>query len=121
MTGASVFEMATGGVDKNKQQSESGNGSRDKNFEPADDNGNFTVRLYFAEPDDIKPEQRVFDVALNGNKVLAGFDVVKEAGKPRKGVTKEFKGVSCKGSVKVDFTPLSGKPILSGIEIVREE
>ena len=94
---------------------------RDNNFKPADDSGIFTVRLYFAEPDDIKPGQRVFDVALNGKTVLTGFDVVKEAGAPRKGVMKEFKAVSCTGSVKVDFNALSGKPILSGIEIVREK
>lgn len=122
LAGATTFEMATGGVDKNNQQSKAGNGSRDKNFKPADDSADFTVRLYFAEPDEIKAGQRVFDVALNGNKVLSGFDVVKEAGKARKGVMKEFKGVLCKGSVKVDFTSNSKLPaILSGIEIVRED
>ena len=38
-----------------------------------------TVRLHFAEPDDVKPGERVFDVKLQGNVVLRDFDVVREA------------------------------------------
>ena len=37
------------------------------------------VRLYFPEPEDLKPGQRAFDVALQDKAVLSDLDVVKEA------------------------------------------
>ena len=42
----------------------------------------YTVRLYFAEPDELKPGERVFDVLLGGRKVLENFDVAAAAGGP---------------------------------------
>jgi hypothetical protein len=82
----------------------------------------YTVRLYFAEPDELKKGGRVFDVLINGEKVLSGFDVVAAAGSPRKGVIKEFKAVNCKGALNLLFEPKSKDrgAILSGIEVVRE-
>jgi len=40
----------------------------------------YTVRLHFAELDNLEPTQRVFDVKLQKALVLEGVDVVKEAG-----------------------------------------
>jgi len=83
--------------------------------------GTFTVRLYFAEPDDLQPGDRVFDVILEGKKVLPAFDVVKIAGTPRRGVMKEFKGINCSGSVKIEFASSTERgAILSGILLIRE-
>jgi len=85
--------------------------------------GSYTVRLYFAEPDDYITGQRVFDVALQGKTVLSKLDVVAAAGKPRKAVVKEFKNIwaNDKGELVVTFKPLtSAGPIISGIEVVAE-
>ncbi|MCX5661051.1 MAG: PQQ-binding-like beta-propeller repeat protein [Planctomycetota bacterium] len=86
----------------------------------------FTVRLHFAEPDDVKPGQRVFDVKLQDQVVLKDFDVAKEAGGVRTALVKEFKGIRASGTMTLEFVP-SGKelkpdnaPILNGIEVYDE-
>ncbi|MCU0874642.1 MAG: PQQ-binding-like beta-propeller repeat protein, partial [Pirellulaceae bacterium] len=53
----------------------------------------YTVRLHFAEPEDLQPGERVFDVRLQDEPVLKGFDIVQAAGAPRRAVVKEFAGV----------------------------
>lgn len=86
----------------------------------------FTVRLHFAELEDTPPGQRVFDVLLQGQTVLAGFDIAKEAGGPRRAVVKEFTHVQASEDVTIGFKPaalefaLTNTPIVSGLEIVEE-
>jgi len=83
----------------------------------------YTVRLCFAEPDDVQPGERVFDVAIQGTMVLKGFDIAREAGGPRRTVVKEFKGIALEQTLQVTLTPGPGKelgPVLCGIEIVAE-
>jgi len=85
--------------------------------------GNYTVRLYFAEPDDVAAGERVFDVALQGEVILSDFDVVSEAGGARKTVVKCFEGVvaNSDGQLVVTFNATGdAKPIISGIEVVQE-
>src|SRR5262249_12603283 len=53
----------------------------------------FTVRLHFAELEVERAGERVFDVALQGQTVLKGFDILKEAGGHNRWLMKEFKGV----------------------------
>jgi len=86
----------------------------------------FTVRLHFAEPDDIKPGQRVFDVKLQNQVVLKGLDVVKEAGGVRTALVREFKNVPATEVMALEFIA-SGKeptaasvPILSALEVYDE-
>jgi len=81
----------------------------------------YTVRLFFAEPDDLKPGERLMDVTLQGRRVLDDFDVVKEGGKPRHTVVKEFTGVRVDDELRISFRA-EGKrgAILSGVEIVQE-
>ena len=85
----------------------------------------YTVRLYFSEPDDVKPGRRIFDVALQGKKVLDNFDIVKEAGGQNCPVVKEFKGVLVKEDLTVAFASSSNiegnAPVISGIKAVAEE
>jgi hypothetical protein len=88
--------------------------------EPVVARGRYTVRLTFAEMEDLKPGQRVFSVALQGRVALKDFDVVSEAGGPMRGVTKEFRGVAAKSDISLRFTPKTGQPILSGLEILAE-
>ena len=83
----------------------------------------YTVRLYFAEPDDLKPGERVFNVALETKPVLKNFDIVAEAGGVRRGVVKEFCNVVVKGALEITLTRAKGKqhgPVLCGVEMLLE-
>jgi hypothetical protein len=80
----------------------------------------FTVRLTFADPDHAEGGKRVFDIALQGKKVLERFDPVREGGGRMRAVTKEFARVASDGRLTVELTPQEGEPILSGVEVVAE-
>jgi len=83
---------------------------------------NYTVRLYFAEPDAAaKAGSRVFSVSLQGKQVLKDFDVVKAAGGPRRGVAREFTKIQASDAVELEFTPKAGEPIICGLEIVLQD
>ncbi len=90
--------------------------------EGAEDERPYTVTLYFAEPEDLAPGKRVFDVALQGTQVLKNFDIVGEAGGARRLVTKQFEGVKVKEALTVTLTPTgSAAPVLCGIEMVAQD
>lgn len=78
----------------------------------------YTVRLYFAEPTDAKPGDRVFDVSLQGKEVLFGFDIVAEAGGPRRALIKEFLGIEVKDFLEISMKPTAAsrlkQPLLCG-------
>ncbi|MFT5467636.1 MAG: outer membrane protein assembly factor BamB [Verrucomicrobiales bacterium] len=78
---------------------------------------NYTVRLHFAEFDDLAPGDRVFDVRVQGKTALANFDVVSAAAGRRTAVVREIQGVSAIDELTIELEPKSGSPILSGIEI----
>ncbi len=83
----------------------------------------YTVRLHFAEPDDVPPGDRLFDVTIQGRKVLKKFDIVKEAGGPNRPVVKEFRGVKVTGALTLSFSAASFRHrdvVLCGMEIVEE-
>jgi hypothetical protein len=83
----------------------------------------FTVRLHFAECDEVAAGERVFDIAIQGTPVLTSFDVIKAAGGKNKAVIREFKGIKATDEIEVVFTPRDPTPdartapILSGIQI----
>jgi outer membrane protein assembly factor BamB len=83
-----------------------------------------TVRLHFAELEAVEAGERIFDVALQGETVLRGFDIVKEAGGRNRSLVKEFPGVSLTRELVVTFVPSSSAKhpasLLNGIEIVEE-
>ena len=85
--------------------------------------GNYTVRLYFAEPDDVAAGERVFEVSLQGKVVLSDFDVVSEAGGARKTIVKSFDDIMADGDgrlvVTFNATGDAGA-IINGIEVVQE-
>jgi len=81
----------------------------------------YTVRLYFCEPENLKPGQRVFDIRLGGKSVLEEFDVVATSGTRRKAVVREFKKVAATTELTIDLVARTGTPILNGVEIVAEE
>ena len=79
-----------------------------------------TVRLVFAEPDDLKVGERVFDILINGKLVEKDFDIVREAGQPRTIVIREFRSVTLGDELEVRLPAHVGTPVLSGVEVVRE-
>ena len=83
----------------------------------------FVVRLHFAELDDVKEGERVFDVVLQGKTVLKDFDVAQAAGGRFRAVVREFRDVAADKQLDVRFvprvTPLTERnaPTLSGVEV----
>ena len=78
-----------------------------------------TVRLYFAEPElNAKPGSRVFSVSLGRKEALSNFDIVKEAGAPRKVVVKEFRDIQIDSSLELSFSAVKGKPLICGMELI---
>ncbi len=90
--------------------------------EPVDSNRTYTVHLHFMEPENKKPGQRRFHVALNGQTVLKEFDIVAEARSSRVGIVKTFHGIRASDSVTVSLTPAdpNSETILCGVEILAE-
>ncbi len=83
----------------------------------------FTVRLHFAEPDDVRPGDRRFDVLLQGKPVLTGFDVAREAGGVRKALVRTFRGIASGDAIEVEVRPAAGcarPPLLGGVELIAE-
>ncbi|MFC1497596.1 PQQ-binding-like beta-propeller repeat protein, partial [Verrucomicrobiota bacterium] len=81
----------------------------------------YRVILHFAETEDKKPGQRVFDVLIQDKNVLSSFDIVKEAGKPSAAVIKEFSGIIAEGSMTIELkSGVSGNPLLCAFEIIEE-
>ena len=86
-------------------------------------NGQYTVRLHFAETyDGITGEgQRVFSVTINDKVVLEDFDPYKEAGGFEKPVVKTIKNLAVTdGELVVAFTMDIQNPEINGIEILAE-
>jgi len=69
------------------------------------------VRVYFAEPQDIAPGQRVFALQLQGVEVMADFDVAEAAGGSRRMVLREFTGVDVGATLEVTLVPSPSSPI----------
>ncbi|MCE9546036.1 MAG: malectin [Planctomycetia bacterium] len=81
------------------------------------------MRLYFAEPDDVKPGQRVFDVLVQDRPVLKGFDVVAAASGTRRGVMREVRGVAGQDTITVALRSAPGSALgtlLAGVELIEE-
>jgi outer membrane protein assembly factor BamB len=84
----------------------------------------YTVRLFFVEPDNLRPGERVFTVHLQGQPVLRDFDIAREAGGPWRGVVKEFRRVVVTDQLALAFTRASEKrpgAVLCGVELLLEE
>jgi hypothetical protein len=87
----------------------------------------YRVRLAFADPDNDQPGRRVFDVKLQGEVVLEGFDVVEAAGGKDRAVVKEFDGIEVSDKLQIELVPKSASPapeqapILQGVEVIRQQ
>ena len=84
-------------------------------------NGTYTVRLHFAETyEDIEFDgPRVFDVTIEGKRVLEMFDVQKTAGARNRAIVQEFTGVAVTdGELVIGFIARQQNAMVNGIEIV---
>lgn len=82
----------------------------------------FTVRLYFAEPDDsVAAGQRVFRVRVQDRTVAERFDPVAVAAGPRRGCVQTVASVAVADRLVIRLDPLASRePILCGVELVAE-
>lgn len=82
----------------------------------------YTVRLHFADlAQEVKAGQRVFDVIINGEKVLENFDIVADTGAPLRCTVRELSVDVDEGSMTVHLrkAPKSElDPLINGIELV---
>ena len=75
-----------------------------------------SVTLYFAEQYWTAPGKRVFDVIINGNKVLSGFDIFADAGGQYIAVQHTFTTTAnSSGQVVVQFVTGTDNPMVNGI------
>lgn len=91
--------------------------------------GNYELSLHFVEtifgPGTAAARgesSRVFSVSLNGQPILADFDILSEAGGAYRAFTRVFNGVSpgSDGMVHLKFVRLFDQPIINAIELIPE-
>ena len=78
----------------------------------------YDVRLAFAAPADEAPGTRVFDVKIQGETVLEGFDVVAEAGGTGKAIERDFTGIRVDKDLDIEFDPVAETPTADDAPIV---
>jgi outer membrane protein assembly factor BamB len=84
----------------------------------------YTIELYFAELEDIKPGERKFSVMLQGQQVLRDFDILQQAGAGLKTVVQSFPHVRVSDVLQVQCQPSPNAkcmPLLCGIKMVKEQ
>lgn len=79
---------------------------------------NYLVRLHFAEIYWQSFGQRLFNVSINGTKVLSNFDIVAAAGSNLRAIVREFTTTGQTGKITVQFDAVVDNPKVSGIEII---
>lgn len=82
---------------------------------------NYRVNLYFSELEEMGEGDRVFDVTIQGNKVLEDFDIIAQTGRTNKEIIKTFSGIKAGSTLTIDMIPKKGNTILSGIELLEEK
>ncbi len=90
--------------------------------------GAYTLRLFFAETffgagnGRAGDGSRVFDVFCNGQALLRGLDVMKEAGGENRALVRTFHGLvpNAQGKLILDFVPIRNLATLSALELVAE-
>lgn len=81
-------------------------------------NGQYTVRLKFAELYFTSPQQRVFGVNLQGRSILRNFDIFAAAGGFRRFIEREFPVNVSNGQIQLDLVTQREYPQVNAIEIV---
>ena len=77
--------------------------------------------LHFMEPAQVRKGDRIFDVMINGKKVLSQLDIIRETQAPNRALAKQVKSIGPCITVELALKPVSGKPpLLCGVEIIAE-
>lgn len=63
----------------------------------------------------------MFDVLVQGKKLLSKYDVVKASGGDMRSIVESFEGISIDDSILIKFRAIEGAPLLSGLELIRED
>lgn len=86
----------------------------------------FTLRLYFADPDNSEPGRRQFHVWVNDQCLLADYDPAAESGGQNRAVTVTLGDIVADGPIELRFEPVEADtsapdrlPLLCGLEVVR--
>jgi len=86
----------------------------------------YRLCLHFAESDDVKVGERVFDVKVQGKTVIRGLDVAKEAGGTNTALTREITGITARDAITLELVPAGGEtpagkpPILNAVSVEEE-
>jgi beta-galactosidase len=81
--------------------------------------GRYKVTFRFAEPTASAAGERIFDISVNGKRVLKQLDVFAVAGGKLKGVEKTVEAAARDGVLLIEFAPGKGQPVVSSIAITR--
>ena len=83
------------------------------------DNGQYTVRLHFAENWFNGSGQREFNVLINGTQVLTNFDIYATAGAEFTAVVEQFTATAnSSGTITINFNSTVNSALVSGIEVL---
>ncbi len=88
--------------------------------QPKDDPSLYSVNLHFAEPENRKPGERVFDVLLQGKIVAEALDLAKESGGRLRPLIKRLDHVKVADSILIELKPVKGKTVIAGVEVLAE-
>jgi hypothetical protein len=80
----------------------------------------YSVNLYFSEPEMMLEGERVFDVIIQGDKVLENLDILSETGTLDRELVKSFSGIRAGETLTLEMIPKKGNTILAGIELIQE-
>ncbi|MBM83749.1 MAG: hypothetical protein CMJ78_24595 [Planctomycetaceae bacterium] len=82
----------------------------------------YNIRLHFAEFQKRQPEQRVFNVKVQGKTVIEGLDILKSTGKLKQALVQNIPNVAVSDHLKIEFEAADGTkavPVLSAVEAIR--
>ena len=84
--------------------------------------GSISTKLAYNLGNDAQTEaldERIFDVAINGNKLINGLNIAKTYGKQRAVVLKFIVNVKNNEGINITFTPQKGETVLNAIRVYR--
>jgi hypothetical protein len=69
----------------------------------------------------LTPDSRIFDVAINEQRVLKNYEIIKSVGAAFRAGVEEvvISPVTDRGNIQIDFIPLFENPLISGIEVYK--
>ncbi len=83
-------------------------------------NGNYLVRLHFAETYWTQPNRRIMDVEIEGVTVLADYDIIAAVG-PMTADVREFATTVADDALNIEFIHNFENPKINAIEIIRTQ